>query len=63
MRRSPSHLKKPQLELFYPSPNGPDFRMLAPEVKQRTVQLLAQLLREHHEKRTAAVAGREARDE
>lgn len=63
MRRSSSHLKNPQLDLFHLPWDSPDYRTLPPEVKRRTVQLLAQLLREHHEKRIAAVPGREARDE
>ena len=63
MRRSPSHLKNPQLDLFHLPWDGPDYRMLPPEVKRRTVQLLAQLLREHHEKRITAVPSREVRDE
>ena len=63
MPRSPNHLKNPQRDLFHPPWDGPDYRTLPPEVKRRTVQLLAQLLREHYEKRFAAVPGREARDE
>jgi hypothetical protein len=63
MRRSPNHLKSDQMDLFHLPGSALDYRALPAEVKQRTVQLLARLLREHQVRRTSTVCGREVRDE
>jgi len=51
-----------QLELFCPRPQAPTWDQIPPEVRQKTVFLLAQMLREHRELHAAAER-REARRE
>ena len=43
-----------QLDLFRPRPQAPIWNQISPEVRQKTVFLLAQMLREHRELHAAA---------
>jgi hypothetical protein len=47
MRESASRPRAPQIELFHPPPQIPTWPKLPQEIRQKTVNLLAQLLREH----------------
>ena len=63
MRRSviPSRLSQPTL--FRPPASCPSFRTFPPEIQAKTIQLLAQLFREHVDRVVASGLGREAHDE
>jgi hypothetical protein len=50
-----------QLKLFHPASRRPSWEQLPTEIRQHTVRLLAQLLREHWLR--AVKTEREARDE
>lgn len=52
-----------QLELFHPRPERPAWRTLPKEIRQKTVKLLAQLLRDHRIGRLADGGGKEVSDE
>ena len=62
MRASGSRPRTPQIELFHPPQPIPCWQKLPPEIRQKTVELLAQLLREHR-KRMLASHGKERGDE
>ena len=57
----PPRLSQPTL--FRPPPSRPSFRTLPPEVQEKTIQLLARLLRGHVDRVGAARLALEARDE
>lgn len=63
MRRSPVQPKAQQFDLFQPPWIGPDYRALPLEVRRRTVQLLAHLLRAHQDRPLAVAPDREVNDE
>ncbi|KAI3603383.1 hypothetical protein D8I24_2890 (plasmid) [Cupriavidus necator H850] len=63
MRRVTSPLPGNQLDLFHPCPKTPQWTTLPPEVRQQTIRLLAQLLRQHRRGLLATVHEREADDE
>jgi hypothetical protein len=53
-----------QLKLFQPSKSrNPQFQSFPVEIQQKTVRVLAQLLRQHSERVNASSDGKEARDE
>jgi hypothetical protein len=52
-----------QLQLFRPAPSGPQWAQLPPEIRQHSVKLLAQLLREHWARRHCVRPVEEVRDE
>jgi hypothetical protein len=52
-----------QLDLFRPRPERPAWRTLPKEIRQKTMKLLAQLLRDHHVGRLADGGGKEPSDE
>lgn len=52
-----------QGNLFQPRPNRPAWRNLPPETRSRVMELLVQLLREHHPVHVVAPRGKEADDE
>ena len=52
-----------QPNLIQPSPKTPQWAHLPPEVRQQTLLLLAQLLRQHRHAQYAAVPDQEVRDE
>jgi hypothetical protein len=52
-----------QLEFFRPRPKRPAWRRLPKDVRQKTVRLLAQLLRDHRIGRLADGGGKEVSDE
>ena len=57
----PPRLSQPTL--FRPPASRPSFRTLAPEIQEKTIQLLARLLRGHVDRVSAARLAREAHDE
>jgi hypothetical protein len=52
-----------QLELFRARPERPAWRTLPKEIRQKTIKLLAQLLRDHRIGRLAEGGGKEVPDE
>lgn len=52
-----------QLELFHPRPERPAWRTMPKDVRQKTVRLLAQLLRDHRIGRLAHGGGKAVPDE
>ena len=52
-----------QLTLFRPPASHPSFRMLPLEIQEKTIQLLARLLRGHVDRVVAVGLTREAHDE
>ena len=63
MRESASRLKALQIGLFHPPPQIPAWSMLPREIRQQTVKLLAQLLREHSRRIRTGDVGKERCDE
>ena len=63
MRRQTSPQPGAQFDLFHPFPKTPQWMHLPQEVRQETVRLLAQLLRQHRRGGFAAVHEPEVRDE
>lgn len=49
MHRMRGYRQTIQLELFRPRPQAPTWDQIPPEARQKTVFLLAQMLREHRE--------------
>jgi hypothetical protein len=47
MRSSVHRRLSDQLELFHPTPPRPTWQALTPEVRTRSLELLARMLREH----------------
>jgi hypothetical protein len=50
MQESASRPRALEIELFHPPPQIPAWPKLPREIKQKTVELLAQLLREHRQR-------------
>ena len=63
MRESASRPRAPQIELFHPPPQIPEQPKLPREIRQQTVKLLAQLLREHSRRIRTGDVGKERCDE
>jgi hypothetical protein len=63
MRASVSRPRVPQIELFHPPQPIPAWQKLPREIKQKTVELLAQLLREHGKRILASQHRKERGDE
>jgi hypothetical protein len=63
MRKSASRPRAPQIELFHPPPPIPAWQKLPREISQKTVELLAQMLREHSRRILAGHHGKEECDE
>jgi hypothetical protein len=53
----------PQPTLFHPSPTQPSFQTLPPEIQEKTIRLLARLLRGHVDGVLASGQAQEGRDE
>jgi hypothetical protein len=47
MRKSLSRQRVAQFKLFHPPQKRPSWQLLSPEIRRKTVRLLARLLREH----------------
>jgi len=63
MRKLARRLRAIQPELFHPPHQIPSWQKLPREIKQKTVELLAQLLREHRKRILAYQHGKERGDE
>jgi len=63
MRRATSPRPGDQLDLFHPYPQTPQWTHLPPEVRQQTVRLLVQLLRQHRRELYGAAHKQEVCDE
>ena len=63
MRRSVSPPRLSQLSLFRPPASRPSFQTLPSEIQEKTIRLLARLLRGHVDGVVAADLTREAHDE
>jgi hypothetical protein len=63
MRKSASRPRAPQIELFHLPPQIPAWPKLPREIRQKTVELLAQLLREHSRRILTGHLGKERGDE
>ena len=63
MRRARHRLRVSQPTLFHPPLLRPHFQMLPAEIQQRTIRLLARLLRLHADQTLVAGEVREARHE
>jgi len=59
MRKLARRLRATQQELFHPPHQIPDWQKLPREIKHETVELLAQLLREHCKRSLAYQHGKE----
>ena len=63
MRASPKCPGRIQLALFHPPLSDPQWDQLPWEIRQHTVQLLAQMLRAHCDQAADRGQAKEARDE
>jgi hypothetical protein len=63
MPRARRRLGVSQPTLFHPPPPRPHFQMLPPDIQERTIRLLARLLRRHADQPLGSGEAREARDE
>ena len=64
MRHSRTRRANDQFDLFHPPPTQPDWHTLPEPARQQAVKLLAQLFREHQQRRSRAGAqDREVSDE
>jgi hypothetical protein len=63
MPRASRRFRVSQPTLFHPPPLRPHFQMLPPDIQERTIRLLARLLRWQAEQPLVAREPREARDE
>ena len=63
MRESANRPRAPQIELFHPPPQIPAWAKLPREIRQKTVKLLTQLLREHSRRIPTGHLGKERCDE
>jgi hypothetical protein len=63
MRESASRPRAPQIELFHPPLQIPAWPKLPREIRQKTLALLAQLLREHSRRILTGHFGKERGDE
>ena len=59
MQESVSRPRAPQIGLFHPPPQIPAWPKLPREIRQKTVKLLAQLLREHSRRIRTGHLGKE----
>jgi hypothetical protein len=62
MRRSVNPPRLSQPTLFHPRPACPSFQTLPPEIQEKTIRLLARLLRVHVDRGLAAGQTQEAGD-
>ena len=63
MRRSRRRLRVSQPTLFHPPPPRPQFQMLPQEIQERTIRLLARLLRVHADQMRVVGEARETQYE
>ena len=63
MRKSLTRQRVAQFKLFHPPQKRPARQLLPPEVRRKTVRLLARLLREHIGRVRASASRKEAGDE
>jgi hypothetical protein len=63
MRESVSRPRTPQIQLFDPPPQIPAWQRLPREIRQQTLELLAQLLRERSRRVLTGHFGKERWDE
>jgi hypothetical protein len=63
MLRSVNPPRLSQPTLFHPQPSRPSFQTLPPEIQEKTIRLLARLLRAHVDRGFASGPVQEARDE
>jgi hypothetical protein len=63
MRRARRRLRVSQPTLFHPPPLRPHFQTLPQDIQERTIRLLARLLRLHADQAPVTGEAREARDE
>jgi hypothetical protein len=63
MRKSASRPRALHIELFHPPRPIPAWQKLPREIRQKTVELLAQMLREHSRRILAGHNGKEKCDE
>ena len=63
MPRSVNRRRRSQLTLLQPPTSRPSFQTFPPEIRERTIRLLARLLRVHVGRRVGAAEARGARDE
>ena len=63
MPRASRRFRVSQPTLFHPPPSRPRFQMLPPDIQERTIRLLARLLRRQADQRFVVGEPREARDE
>jgi hypothetical protein len=63
MPRTRGQIRVSQPTLFHPPPPRPHFQTLRPDIQERTIRLLARLLRRQADKPRVADEALEARDE
>lgn len=63
MPHASRRLRVSQPTLFRPPPLRPHFQMLPPDIQERTIRLLARLLRRQADQALVSGDGQEARDE
>ena len=63
MPRASRRFRVSQPTLFHPPPPRLHFQMLPPDIQERTIRLLARLLRRHADQPLVSGEAREARDE
>ena len=63
MPRSSRRVRVSQPTLFHPPPSRPLFQMLPQDIQDRTIRLLARLLRLQVDQRRVSEEAREAHDE
>ena len=63
MPRASRRCRVSQPTLFHPPPLRPHFQMLPPDIQERTIRLLARLLRWQADQPLVSGEPREARDE
>jgi hypothetical protein len=63
MPRASRRFRVSQPTLFHPPPLRPHFQMLPPDIQERTIRLLARLLRCQADQPLVSSEPREARDE
>ena len=63
MPRARGQYRVSQPTLFHPPPPRPHFQWLPPDIQERTIRLLARLLRQQADQPRVYSEAREARDE
>jgi hypothetical protein len=63
MPRAKGRFRVAQPTLFHPPPPRPHFQLLPPDIQERTIRLLARLLRRPADQPLVSGEAREARDE